>query len=95
MPFTYIGYSIRKSVELRIKQYKGFGVKKYTTHAIISLIFLIVIEVLLYILLDNSRFYGVSFIFCMMILLGLFGIKLTFDLEGFITGIFDNSFKKD
>ena len=95
MPFTYIGYSIRRVVEFRIKKYEGFAIKKYTIHAIISTLMLLAIEVVLFFVLSTSKFYSISFILSCMVILGLMGVKLTFSLEEMIDGWIDDIFSKD
>jgi hypothetical protein len=95
LPFTYVGYSIRKAIGLRIKRFKGFAVKKYTVHAIISTVFLLILEVVLFFTLNVEIFNSISFILSLMVLLGLMGVKLTFSLEEMIDGWVDDMFSKD
>lgn len=95
LPFTYVGYSVRKAITYSIKKYEGYGVRKIRIHAIVSSGLLIVLETILYLTLDISKFYGVSLLLGMMIFLGLLGIKLTFDLEGLIDSWFEDAFKKE
>jgi len=95
MPFTYVGYSMRKSVELRIKKYKGYAIKKYTLHAIISTVFLLVLEIVLFFTLNGEKFLSISSIFSLMVLLGLMGVKLTFSIEEMIDGWIGDIFSKD
>lgn len=95
LPFTYVGYSISKAIGFRLKRFKGFAVKKYTVHAIFSTIFLTTIEIVLFLTLNNEKFFAISLILSSMVLLGLMGVKLTFSLEELIDGWIDDFLSKD
>jgi hypothetical protein len=93
LPFTYVGYSIRRVIEYKIKRFQGFAIRKYTTHAVVCVIFLLSLEIILYFTLNQSKFFSISFIFSLMVIIGLMGVKLTFSLEemidNWIGGLFD------
>jgi len=95
LPFTYIGYSIRNAIWLHMKKYEGYAVKKYTRHAIISAFILLAIEIILFFVLNISKFYSISFILACMVILGLMGVKFTFSLEKMIEDMIEGIFEKD
>lgn len=81
LPFTYIGYSLRKAIEIRLKKYKGYNIRKYEKHFFFSLLLLLVLLLLLYFLASNVIFLAISILISFLIILGLLGLKVTFDLE--------------
>jgi hypothetical protein len=81
MPFTYIGGSIRRVVVFRFKGYEGYAIRKYTINAIMCVAFLLIIEVVLFFVLNISKFYSITYVIALMIILGLMGLKLTFGME--------------
>ncbi len=81
LPFTYIGYSLRKAIEIRFKKYKGYNIHKYEKHFFFSLLLLLILLLLLYFLASNTIFLGISILISFLIILGLLGLKITFDLE--------------
>lgn len=95
LPFTYIGYSIRKATEFRIKKYQGYLVKKLTIHAFVSSAILLLLETILYLVLGETFFYSITFILIILIIVGLLGFKLTFDIEEMIDGWIEGLFSKD
>lgn len=95
LPFTYVGYSARQAIIFSIKKYDGYGVRKMRRHAIFSSALLIVLETILYFTLDISKFFGLSFLLSMVTILGLLGVKLTFDVESMIDSWIVDVFNKE
>ena len=81
LPFIYIGYSLRKAIEYRFKKYKGYNIRKYEKHFIISLLLLLILLFLLFFLASSVIFLGFSLLLSFLIIIGLMGFKVTFDLE--------------
>lgn len=81
LPFTYIGYSLRKAIEIRLKKYKGYNIRKYEKHFFISLFVLLILLLLLFFLASEEIFLAISILISFFIILGLLGIKITFDIE--------------
>ncbi len=81
LPFTYIGYSLRKAIEIRLKKYNGYNIRKYEKHFFFGLLLLLILLLLLYFLASNTIFLGISILISFLIILGLLGLKITFDLE--------------
>jgi len=81
LPFTYIGYSMRKAIEIRFKKYKGYNIRKYEKHVFISVLILLVLELVLYFVVSKVIFLAISILIAFLIILGLLGFKVTFDLE--------------
>jgi|WetSurMetagenome_2_1015567.scaffolds.fasta_scaffold133249_2 hypothetical protein len=89
LPFTYIGFSIRKAVEIRYKKYQGYNIRKFEKRAIAGLVILTMIEIILYFILSETLFTAITFIISLLLILGLFGIKITFNLEELLFGWLD------
>lgn len=94
LPFTYIGFTIGKAIKYRIKKYQGYDIKKYEKRAIFGLIILVIAEIIFYIFMSNLIFTGITMLMSTLIILGLFGIKITFDFEELLFSWVDDIFEK-
>ena len=90
LPFTYIGFAIRKAIEYRIKKYQCYAIKKYTRRALVGIILLFIAVTILFFVVNELIFFGVTVIAIAMIILGLLGFKLTFGLEEMIESWIDD-----
>ncbi|GAB2809153.1 hypothetical protein [Ferruginibacter profundus] len=90
LPFTYIGFAIRRAIEFRIKKYQGYAIKKYTIHALVGAVLLAALGTILFLVANTQAFFTISCIVIAMLVLGLFGFKLTFGVEEMIEGWIDD-----